>query len=410
MYGYKPQHGLSTLLTHVAEGEDPLHSHVPPIYQTSVFGFEDVEHSAAFFQHEKAGYFYTRLGNPNQDQVLRKIAVLEGLDLLRAQPDRAPEEIVSGLLFSSGMAAITSSILARVQAGQTIIAQEAIYSATYGFLDNLAPRYGIKVAWVSNPTPAAWEGAFRANPDAVAVYAESPSNPTLAIVDLAAAAEIAHRHNAWVLVDNTFASPFCQRPLTLGVDVVIHSTTKYLSGHGVIIGGAVVSRHPEFAHNELSTQLEMHGGSASPFDAWLTHLGLKTFELRMQRICENAMQAARFLENHPAVGRVFYPGLESHSGHAIAKKQMTAFGGMMSFELKGGLDAGVRMMNNVRLCTLAVSLGTVDSLISHPASMTHRLVPREMRLRTGITDGLVRFSIGIENIEDILADLDQAMR
>jgi len=410
MDGYHPNYGISTLVTHVAEGEDPLHAHVPPIYQTSTFGFEDVDQGAAIFQHEKPGYAYTRLGNPNQSQTARKIAVLEGLDLLRAQPGRPAEEVVAGLLFSSGMAAITSAILARVRAGQTIIAQEALYSATYGFLNKLAPRYGVRVIWLRDPTPERWEQAFHAHPDAVLAYAESPSNPTMAVVDLAAVAEIAHRYQAWVLVYNTFASPYGQRPLTLGADVVIHSTTKYLSGHGVVIGGAVVSRYPDFVRDDLRTQLEILGGSASPFDAWLTSMGLKTFELRMQRHCENALQAARFLEGHPAVGRVFYPGLESHPDHPVAKKQMSAFGGMMSFELKGGLEAGVSMMNRVRLCSLAVSLGTVDTLISHPASMTHRLVPPEMRQQMGITDGLVRFSVGIENIEDILADLDQAMR
>ncbi|NPV76431.1 MAG: PLP-dependent transferase [Anaerolineae bacterium] len=410
MDGNQSHFGISTLVTHVAEGEDPLHAHVSPIYQTSTFGFENVDHSAAIFQPDKPGYFYTRLGNPNQSQAARKIAVLEGLDLLRAQPGRPEEEIVSGLLFSSGMAAITSAILARVRAGQTIIAQEALYSATYGFLSKLAPRYGVRVVWLRDPAPERWEQAFREHPDAVLAYVESPSNPTMAVVDLAAIVEIAHRYQAWVLADNTFASPYGQRPLTLGADVVIHSTTKYLSGHGVVIGGAVVSRHPDFVQGDLHTQLEMLGGSASPFDAWLTNLGLKTFELRMQRHCQNALQVARFLEGHPAVARVFYPGLESHPGHEIARKQMSAFGGMMSFELKGGLKAGVNMMNRVRLCSLAVSLGTVDTLISHPASMTHRLVPPEARRQMGITDGLVRFSVGIENIEDILADLDQAMR
>lgn len=409
MKDIRPHQGLSTLLTHVAEGQDPLHSHVTPIYQTSTFGFEDVEGGVAVFENKKPGFAYTRISNPNQIQTAKKIAVLEGLDLLRAQPDRNSDEIVAGLMFSSGMAAITSAILARVHAGQTVIAQEALYSGTFGFLKEIAPNYGIKVIWVNDPTPASWETAFKENPEAVMAYAESPSNPTMSIVDLAAVAEIAHRYGSWLMVDNTFASPYCQRPLTLGADVVVHSTTKYLGGHGVVIGGAAVSRHPSFVQNELQLRMETFGGSASPFDAWLTSLGLKTFELRMQRICENAMQAARFLENHPAVERVFYPGLESHPGHAVAGKQMNNYGGMMSFELKGGMQAGIHLMNSVRVCSLAVSLGIVDSLISHPASMTHSDVPLEIRQKMGLTDGLVRFSIGIENIEDILADLDQAM-
>lgn len=407
---FNSKHGTSTLVTHLAEGEDPMHAHVTPIYQSSTFGFEDVDQGAAIFRHEISGYSYTRLDNPNQNQVVRKIAALEGLDLLRAQSGRPEGEIVAGLLFSSGMAAVTSAILARVRAGETIIAQEALYSATFGFLDKLAPRYGIKVVWIHDPTPEAWRQAFADHPEAVMAYAESPSNPTMSVVDLVEVVEIAHRHKAWVLVDNTFASPYCQRPLSLGVDVVIHSTTKYLSGHGVVVGGVVVSRQTDYVKGELRTVLETLGASAGPFDAWLTNLGLKTFELRMQRHCENAAQVARFLEGHPSVARVFYPGLESHPGHAIAKKQMFDYGGMLSFELKGGLQAGNRMMEKVRVCSLAVSLGNVDSLISHPASMTHTKVPPEARRKMGITDGLVRLSVGIENAEDLLDDLDQAMQ
>ena len=231
----------------------------------------------------------------------------------------------------------------------------------------------------------------------------------MAIVDLKAVAEIAHHHNAWVMVDNTFASPYAQRPLSLGADVVLHSTTKYLSGHGTIVGGAAVSRHVDWVHGPLTSLLKTLGGTAAPFDCWLTNLGLRTFELRMQRHCENAMQVAGYLEDHPKVARVFYPGLESHPDHKLAKKQMYAFGGMMSFELKGGLAAGEALLNHVKMMTLAVSLGNTDTLIQHPASMTHANVPREERLKIGLTDGLVRLSVGVENVEDILRDLDQAL-
>jgi len=264
--------------------------------------------------------------------------------------------------------------------------------------------------WLSDPTRQAWEQAFAAHPDAVLAYAESPANPTMAIVDLAAVAEICHQHNAWLMVDNTFATPYCQRPLTLGVDVVVHSTTKYLSGHGLVVGGTVISRHVNWVRGELYSFLKILGGSASPFDAWLANIGLKTFELRMQRHCENAMQVARYLETHPAIAQVWYPGLESHPGYAIAKQQMHAFGGMIAFELQGGLEAGAAMMNRVQLATLAVSLGNVDTLIQHPASMTHAAMPREARLQAGITDGLVRLSVGVENVADIIADLEQALQ
>jgi len=406
----KPEQGLSTLVNHVAEGHNPHHAHVTPIYQTSTFSFPDVATGASIFKGEEEGYVYTRLANPNQAQLAAKYAVLEGLDLLRSQPDRPVEDVVDAHLFATGMAAVTAAILARVKSGQTIIAQEALYSATYNFLHDLAPRYGIQVVWLSDPTRQAWEQAFAAHPDAVLAYAESPANPTMAIVDLAAVAEICHQHNAWLMVDNTFATPYCQRPLTLGVDVVVHSTTKYLSGHGLVVGGTVISRHVNWVRGELYSFLKILGGSASPFDAWLANIGLKTFELRMQRHCENAMQVARYLETHPAIAQVWYPGLESHPGYAIAKQQMHAFGGMIAFELQGGLEAGAAMMNRVELATLAVSLGNVDTLIQHPASMTHAAMPREARLQAGITDGLVRLSVGVENVADIIADLEQALQ
>ena len=409
MSSENPRQGMGTLVNHVAEGNNPLHAHVIPIYQTSTFSFPDVANGAAIFNGKEDGYVYTRWNNPNLDQIARKYAVLEGLDLLRAQPGVDPDKLVAGMVFASGMAAISSAVLARVKSGDTVIAQKAVYSATYNLLNDLAPQYQIRVIWLEDPSVEQWEEAFQAHPEARLAYAETPANPTMTVVDLKAVAEIAHRYNAWVIVDNTFATPYCQRPLTLGVDIVVHSTTKYLSGHGQIIGGAVVSSHVDFIHKEVYAMLKILGGSASPFDAWLANTGLKTFELRMQRHCENSLAVAKFLEAHPKVDRVYYPGLESHPDYAIACKQMSSFGGMISFELKGGVEAGASMMNHVALATLAVSLGNVDTLIQHPASMTHHSVPRQVRLSAGITDGLVRLSVGIENVEDIIADLDQAM-
>jgi methionine-gamma-lyase len=405
-----PKHGLGTLVNHVGEGLDPRHSHVTPIYQSSIFSFPDASTGASIFKGETPGYIYTRLGNPNLDQFASKIAVLEGLDLLRAQPETPVEEIVSGMVFASGMAAVTAAILGRVKSGQTIIAQEAVYSATYNFLCDLGSQYQIQVVWLSDVSLPSWEAAFHLHPEAVLAYAESPANPLMLLVDLAGVAQIAHRSNAWLVVDNTFASPFCQRPLALGADVVIHSTTKFLSGHGLIIGGAVITSHVDFGCGELYHMFKILGGVPSPFDAWLGNIGLKTFEVRMQRICANAMQVAHFLETDRRVARVFYPGLDSHPQSGLARRQMIDPGGMMSFELKGGFAAGEYMMNHVRVATLAVSLGNVDTLVSHPASMTHSNVPPEARRKMGISDGLVRFSVGIENIEDILADLDQAMQ
>jgi methionine-gamma-lyase len=405
-----PASGMGTLVNHVAEGGDEKNAHVTPIYQTSTFRFPDVATGAARFKGEDDGYIYTRYANPNTDQLAAKIAFLEGLDLLRAQPDRPAGEVVAGMVFASGMAAISSAVLARVKGDDTIISQEPLYGATHKFFSEIAPEYGIKVVWVEDPAVENWERALKVHPEARLVYAETPVNPTMDIVDLAALAEMTHKQDAFLMVDNTFASPYCQRPLTLGADVVVHSTTKYLSGHGLVIGGAVVSRHISYIKNDLLKIMKLFGGCPSPYDAWLANIGLKTFELRMERHCRNAMGLAKFLESHPAVSKVFYPGLESHKGYALAKAQMLDFGGMLSFELKGGLEAGVSLMEKVKLITLAVSLGNVDSLISPPASMSHVNVPLEARLKMGLTDGLVRFSVGIENLEDLIADLEQALK
>ncbi len=404
-----PKLGFSSLVNHVGEGENPLHSHITPIYQTSTFSFPDVATGAGIFKNEIPGYVYTRIKNPNLDQLALKYAVLEGIDLIRAQPKKEVEEIVLGQVFATGMAAITTALLARVKGGQTIIAHEALYSATYVFLHDIAPNFGIKTVFIKDVSTVAWQKAFDEHPEAVLAYAESPANPTMTLVDLRALAEIAHDKGAWLMVDNTFATPYCQRPLALGTDVVVHSTTKYLSGHGLIVGGAVVSNHTDWMKTNLLSIAKNLGGTPSPFDAWLANIGLKTFDLRMRKHCENAMLIARHLEKHPAIGNVYYPGLERHPDHELAKQQMHDFGGMIAFELKGGMKAGEHMMNRVKLMTLAVSLGNVDSLIQHPASMTHAAMPREARLAAGITDGLVRFSVGIEQVEDIIADIDQSL-
>ncbi len=409
MYHFSPSHSLSTLVTHVGEDNNPHYTHVTPIYQTSTFNFPDVATGAGIVARTEPGYYYTRLGNPNLDHLARKIAILEGLDLIRLQPEVDPHNLVAGQVFTSGMAAITAVLFSLLKAGDIVVAQEAVYSATFTFLKEIAPTLGIQVVWVRDVNPAGWEAAFTAHPGARLAYAETPANPTMAMVDLKAVAEIAHQNNAMLVVDNTFATPYCQRPLSLGADIVAHSTTKFLSGHGALTGGAVVSMHPDFIQTSLFKFVKVLGGIPSPFDAWLANLGLKTFELRMQRHCENAIEVARFLSSHPAVARVYYPGLEDDPGHAIAARQMHAYGGVLSFELKGGMQAGIRLMERVRLATLAVSLGNVDTLIEHPASMTHGPVPREDRLRQGITDGLVRLSVGIEDLPDILADLEQGL-
>ncbi len=409
MERFSPNYGMSTMVNCVGERQDPSDAHVAPIYQTSVFTFPDFAGADAILSGEREGFFYTRLDNPNFRLLEDKYALLEGLDLVRAQPESQPEEIVAGKLFASGMAAITAAVMACVQKGDAIVAQRSLYSDTFGFLDTFAPRMGIEVIWVKENTSEAWEVALTQHEKIRLIITETPANPAMQIVDLSMLHELASQHSCWLLVDNTFPTPYGQRPLTLGADVVVHSTTKYLSGHGVIVGGVVVSRHVDFVRGDLQVIRRRFGAVASPFDAWLANLGLRTFELRMERHCQNAMKIAQYLEAHPKVKMVHYPGLESHPQHDLARRQMYAFGGMMAFELKGGFAAAKRMLESVKVATLGVSLGKVDTMIQHPAGMTHsRLLP-EVREEMGITEGLIRLSVGIENVEDLIEDFERAL-
>ena len=405
--------GLGTLVTQFSEKDNPHQAHVAPIYQTSTFTFPDVQTGADIFAGKNDGFSYTRADNPNARQLARKLAALEGYDILKANPDVEVDDLVKGRIFASGMAAISTALMARLEAGSTIITQKMLYGNAYNFMKKVAPFYGINVVWVDGSDITQWQSAFEQNPETVVAYFETPANPNMEIVDIAKISALAHENNAWTIIDNTFATPYCQRPLSLGADIVVHSTTKYLGGHGTIIGGAVISRHPEFFNplkDRFFTAAKVFGGSPSPFDAWLTNMGLKTFELRMQRHVENAAIVAEWLEEHPKISKVYYPGLENSPNYQIAQKQMfNGFGGMLSFELKSGFDAGVTLMESLQLITLAVSLGNVDSLIQHPASMTHAAMSPEDRLEFGITDSLIRFSVGIENIEDVIADFDQAL-
>jgi methionine-gamma-lyase len=410
MEKFSPKFGMSTLVNCVGERQDPSDAHVAPIYQTSVFTFPDFASADAILSGESDGYFYTRLDNPNFRLLEDKYAMLEGLDLLRAQPETQPRKIVAGKVFASGMAAVTAAIMACAQQGDSLVVQRSLYSDTYGFLEAFAPRMGIEVIWVKDHAYETWESAFIQQRRVRLIIAETPTNPAMQIVDLSMLSELARRHDCWLLVDNTFPTPYGQRPLTLGADIVVHSTTKYLSGHGVIVGGVVVSRHVDFVRGDLQLIRRRFGAVASPFDAWLANLGLRTFELRMERHCQNAMRIAQYLESHPKVKIVHYPGLETHPEHPLAKRQMHAFGGMMALELKGGFDAAKRMLESVKVATLGVSLGKVDTMIQHPAGMTHSRVPPEVRKEIGITDGLIRLSVGIENVEDLIEDFEAALK
>lgn len=386
--------GYNTQLVHAGQYPDPLTGALStPIYQTSTFVFENAEQGGARFALEEPGYIYTRLGNPTQQQLEDKVAVLE-----RGE---------AALAVASGMTAIAAPLWTLCQSGDHIVAADAIYGCTFALLSHSMPKFGIDVTFVDGTNPENFAKAMRKNTKVVLV--ETPANPTMSLVDLEAVAKIAHAHGAKLMVDNTFMSPYCQRPLELGADIVAHSATKYLNGHGDVIAGIIVGKKDFIDQVRFVGIKDITGGCISPFNAWLILRGIKTLGVRMDRHCSNAMEVARWLEKHPKVEKIFFPGLESHPQHELAKKQMSQFGAMIAFEVKGGVDAGRKVMNSVDLCSLAVSLGDTETLIQHPASMTHSPVPREERLKAGITDGLIRLSVGLEDPADIIADLDQAM-
>ncbi|MFC1480905.1 trans-sulfuration enzyme family protein [Candidatus Neomarinimicrobiota bacterium] len=408
MFKLPISYGFSSHAIHAGEpDDDSLQAHVAPIYQTSTFEFADVDQGKRFFTGEESGYIYTRWKNPTVDLLQEKVAALEGMDLRRNAPPGEWVE-VAGMAFSSGMAAISTLLLSILRPGDTIITHGSLYGGTTELIEKQLPEMNINHQLIHLDEPDSLEQAIAQAQRPRILYIETPANPTLCMCDIAQAAEIAHAHGMKVIVDNTFATPILQQPLALGADFVVHSTTKYINGHGTTVGGMVVTRELEFNADQLWRHMERMGSNPSPFDAWLINLGIKTLPLRMERHCSNAMAVARWLEDRPEVAYVTYPGLEHNRFHELAKRQMKGFGGMISFELEGGLDAGIAVMNNVQLSSLAVSLGTVDTLIQHPASMTHAGVSRDECAEYGITDGLVRISVGLEDVEDIMADLDYA--
>lgn len=386
--------GYHTKIIHAGQKPDPLTGALStPIYQTSTFVFNNAEQGAARFAQEESGYIYTRLGNPTQQQLEEKMAVLENGE--------------AALATASGMTAIAASLWTICSSGDHIVAADTLYGCTFALLSHTMPRFGMEVTFVDASNPQNIINAMQSNTKVV--YIESPANPTMTIIDITATARIAHDYHALLMVDNTFMSPYCQRPLALGADIVVHSATKYINGHGDVIAGVIVGKKSCMDQVRFIGVKDITGGCISPFNAWLTLRGLKTLGVRMERHCSNALTVAKYLENHPMVEKVNYPGLPSHPQHELAQSQMSNFGAMLSFELTGGLAAGRTVMNNVKLCSLAVSLGDTETLIQHPASMTHSPIPYEERLKAGISDGLIRLSVGLEDTEDIVADLDQAI-
>ena len=388
------KYGLGTTAIHAGTLKNLYGTLAMPIYQTSTFIFDSAEQGGRRFALEEAGYIYTRLGNPTTTVLENKIAALE--------------EGETAVATSSGMGAISSTLWTVLKAGDHVVTDKTLYGCTFALMNHGLTKFGVEVTFVDTSNLDEVKKAMKENTRVV--YLETPANPNLKIVDLEALSKLAHTNpNTLVIVDNTFATPYMQKPLKLGADIVVHSVTKYINGHGDVIAGLVIT------NKELADQIrfvglkDMTGAVLGPQDAYYIIRGMKTFEIRMERHCKNAKKVVEFLNKHPKIERVYYPGLETHPGHEIAKKQMKDFGAMISFELKGGFEAGKTLLNNLKLCSLAVSLGDTETLIQHPASMTHSPYTKEEREAAGITDGLVRLSVGLENVEDIIADLEQGL-
>jgi cystathionine beta-lyase/cystathionine gamma-synthase len=392
MNARKRKYGLQTRLTHNAQEANNTSAVSPPIFQTSTFVLQSPEEGADLAAQVAPTMYYTRYGSPNTKQVEELLIALE--------------ESEAALAVGSGMAAITIALMANLHAGDHVVAQRTHYTATMSLFADTLPQFGIAVTLVDQRDPAAFAWAIRSNTRIV--YTESPTNPTMDLTDLRATAEIAHTANALAITDNTFASSYNQRPLALGYDLVVHSATKYLNGHADVTAGAILGAKTLI--DRAWEYLRVHGPVLHPFEAWLLRRGLQTYGLRMAVHNHNALAIAHFLEQHAAIARVYYPGLPSHPQHELAREQMVGgFGGMLSFEMKGGYDAAYQVIRRTQVCLLAVSLGGVQTLITHPASMIHAHQTDEERKAAGISPGLIRLSAGIENVEDLIEDLEQAL-
>lgn len=383
---------IKTMCVHSSSPPEKVGPVVEPIYASSTFRFADFQHGADLFAGKTSGYIYSRMLNPTVELLEDCLACLEGGK--------------KSLATASGMAAIQTLFTGLVSANEHIICSQSVYGPTATLLENYLSRLGIKSTFVDSSNLNEVAAAFL--PETRLVFIETPGNPTLVIADISAIAKICHKRGALLVVDNTFASPVLQQPLKLGADIVVHSLTKFLNGHADVVGGAIIVKD-EKLYERLRKTLNHWGGVLAPFEAFLVLRGIKTLALRMQRHSENAQKVAEFLESHPKVSWVRFPGLPSHPQFELAKRQMSAPGGLITFELKGGFDAARKLLDATQIFILAVSLGGVESLIQHPASMTHASMPPAIRQKAGITDGLIRLSVGIEDVNDLIWDLEQAL-
>lgn len=384
--------GINSKLIHAGDFKDPLGSATTPIYQSSTFSFENADHGARCFAGESDGYIYTRLGNPTIGELEKAVASLENG--------------YGGIATSSGMGAITTVYMHFLGAGSHIVSHDAVYGPARGVLESLFTKFGVEATFVDTTRLDKVREAIK--PNTKMLYTETPANPTIGITDLKALADIAHAHHIPLVVDNTFCSPYLQRPFEYGADIVVHSMTKFINGHADIVAGMIITK-TEADYRALRPVMTNMGCNMDPHQAFMTRRGLKTLGIRIDRAQENAKKVAAYLEQHPKIDWIRYPGLKSHPQHELAEKQMDGPGAMMSFGVKGGFEAGKKLMDHVKLALLAVSLGGIETLIQHPASMTHSKISAEAKARAGITDELVRLSIGIEDVDDIVADLDQAL-
>ena len=402
-----PLTGFTSTALHGGHEDDPRASHITPIYATSTFTFDNAEQGMRRFAGQEAGYIYTRWGNPNFTEAEKTICAFESFGI--ADSKGAPLQL-KAFLHASGQAAMTTLFLASLQQGDKILSHYSLYGGTHELLHKVLPPLGIDVIIADLRDLNATEAVIKKNPGLKWMHLETPANPTIQCVDIEELTKLAKQNGMGISVDNTFATPYLQQPFRYGVDFVFHSTTKFLNGHGSSIGGVLIGRDIELMNTKFTKWHRLLGGNSNAFDAYLLTMGMKTLELRMERHCHNAMEVAHYLDGHAAVAKVNYTGLPDHSDFYTCSKQMRHPGPMMSIELKGGLAAGKKFIDKLKMCTRAVSLGTVDTLISHPASMSHFGVTKEEREKFGITDGLIRMSIGIENIQDIAADLEQALQ
>ncbi|MCX6264970.1 MAG: aminotransferase class I/II-fold pyridoxal phosphate-dependent enzyme [Bacteroidetes bacterium] len=401
-----PLTGISSVAVHTGHDHHPDHAHITPIYATSTFTFDSAEEGMARFAGSDKSKIYSRWGNPSFTVAEEIIAALESFGI--ANDDDTPLEL-KALLHASGQGAMTTLFLSTLQSGDTILTHYSLYGGTQELMQKILQPAGIKTTIIDMRDLNKVREAILADPSIRLVHLETPSNPTIRCVDIEAIAQIAREKNIKVSVDNTFATPYLQQPFLHGADFVFHSTTKFLNGHGTAIGGVLIGKDIEFMKTRAWKWHALLGANSNPFDAFLLTQGIKTLELRMERHCHNAMEVASYLYQHPAISQVNYNGLPSHPDFAVSAKQMKHPGALLSFELKEGMEAGKKFINQVQLCTRAVSLGTLDTLISHPASMSHFGLTSEERKAYGITDGLIRMSVGIENLADLLTDLEQAL-